>query len=110
MDEPTNHLDLLSKEVLLEALKSYTGTLVFVSHDRYFVDNLAERVIHIDQQVATSHLGNYEYFLGQMDNQGDNTHSSLRVESNQSTQEDSKIKVAGKEQYQQSKEEKTLLK
>jgi ATP-binding cassette subfamily F protein 3 len=63
MDEPTNHLDLNSKEVLLEALRSFGGTVVFVSHDRYFIDHLATRVVEVEGGAITSYLGDYEYYL-----------------------------------------------
>jgi ATP-binding cassette subfamily F protein 3 len=63
LDEPTNHLDLDSKEVLLEALADYGGTLLFVSHDRYFVDRLAEKVIDVGGGQALLYPGGYEDFL-----------------------------------------------
>ena len=63
MDEPTNHLDLFSKDVLLEALRSFTGTVVFVSHDRHFVDGLANRVVEVEEGRLTSYQGDYEYYL-----------------------------------------------
>jgi len=63
LDEPTNHLDLESKEVLLEALADYAGTLVFVSHDRYFVDRLADKVIEVGGGGALVYPGGYEDFL-----------------------------------------------
>jgi len=69
MDEPTNHLDLFSKEVLLEALRSFPGTLVFVSHDRHFIDGLATRVVEVEGGVLTSYLGDYEYFLAKKSGQ-----------------------------------------
>ncbi len=59
LDEPTNHLDLLTKEALLEALQNYTGTIVFVSHDRYFVDQLANRILYVHHQQAVIEEGNY---------------------------------------------------
>jgi len=80
LDEPTNHLDLASKEVLLNALKGYSGTMVFVSHDRYFVDALATRVVEVADSRATVYLGNYEDFLRAKAGEGDASHSSLRVE------------------------------
>ena len=80
LDEPTNHLDLKSKEVLLEALQGYSGTLVFVSHDRYFVDALATRVIEVGGGKAQSWFGNYEEFLRQKAALGDASHSAERVE------------------------------
>ncbi|MEX1128704.1 MAG: ATP-binding cassette domain-containing protein [Vicinamibacterales bacterium] len=63
LDEPTNHLDLESKDVLLEALEDFGGTLVFVSHDRYFVDKLATKVIEVGGGQVLMYPGNYEEFL-----------------------------------------------
>jgi ATP-binding cassette subfamily F protein 3 len=63
LDEPTNHLDLDSKEVLLDALDDYGGTLVFVSHDRYFVDKLATKIIEVGGGEAPLYPGGYEDFL-----------------------------------------------
>jgi ATP-binding cassette, subfamily F, member 3 len=63
LDEPTNHLDLDSKDVLLDALEDFGGTLIFVSHDRYFVDKLATKVIEIGHGDAVVYPGNYEEFL-----------------------------------------------
>jgi ATP-binding cassette subfamily F protein 3 len=63
LDEPTNHLDMRAKDVLLEALKEYTGTVVFVSHDRYFIDNLAARVFEIQDGHVHVFPGNYEDYL-----------------------------------------------
>jgi ATP-binding cassette subfamily F protein 3 len=63
MDEPTNHLDLFSKEVLLDAMKGFDGTVVFVSHDRYFVNGLATRIVEVENGGLESFYGNYEYYL-----------------------------------------------
>jgi ATP-binding cassette subfamily F protein 3 len=63
LDEPTNHLDMRAKDVLLEALASYTGTVVFVSHDRYFIDNLATRIFEIEHGHVHVYPGNYEDYL-----------------------------------------------
>jgi ATP-binding cassette subfamily F protein 3 len=63
LDEPTNHLDLDSKDVLLEALEDFGGTLVFVSHDRYFVDKLATKIVEIGRGDAVVYPGTYEEFL-----------------------------------------------
>jgi ATP-binding cassette subfamily F protein 3 len=63
LDEPTNHLDLRAKDVLLEALMEYTGSVVFVSHDRYFIDKLATRVFEIGEGKVEVYPGNYEDYL-----------------------------------------------
>jgi ATP-binding cassette subfamily F protein 3 len=63
LDEPTNHLDMRAKDVLLESLSKYTGTVVFVSHDRYFIDNLATRIFEIEDGHVHIYPGNYEDYL-----------------------------------------------
>lgn len=63
LDEPTNHLDIQSREVLLDALSKFTGTVVIVSHDRHFLRELANRVFEIDQNEMRIYEGNYEYYL-----------------------------------------------
>ncbi|HEV2056188.1 MAG TPA: ABC-F family ATP-binding cassette domain-containing protein [Methylomirabilota bacterium] len=63
MDEPTNHLDLASKEVLEGALAAFTGTIVFISHDRYFINRIATQVVEVDRGRLTTHLGNYDDYL-----------------------------------------------
>ena len=63
LDEPTNHLDMVSKEVLEEALNAYTGTVLYVSHDRYFINRTASRILHLDGYNVTSYHGDYDYFL-----------------------------------------------
>jgi ATP-binding cassette subfamily F protein 3 len=63
LDEPTNHLDIRSKDILMDSLRDYEGTLVFVSHDRYFLDGLATKVLEVGNQTAISYLGNYEDYV-----------------------------------------------
>jgi len=63
LDEPTNHLDMRAKDVLLESLSKYTGTVVFVSHDRYFIDKLATRIFEIEDGHVHDYAGNYEDYL-----------------------------------------------
>ena len=65
LDEPTNHIDIDTKEMLEEALSEYQGTLFFVSHDRYFINKLAEKVINIEDESFHQYLGNYDYFKEQ---------------------------------------------
>ncbi|HAK45090.1 MAG TPA: ABC transporter ATP-binding protein [Spirochaeta sp.] len=71
LDEPTNHLDLQSKQVLLKALKSYEGTLVFVSHDRYFIERLATKVIEIEDGKHRLFPGDYSYYLWRKEQEAD---------------------------------------
>ena len=73
LDEPTNHLDLDSKDVLLEALEDYGGTLIFVSHDRYFVEKLATRIIEVGHGEAIVYPGTYSEFLWSKEHQGEVT-------------------------------------
>jgi len=63
LDEPTNHLDLASKEVLETALAGFTGTLVFISHDRYFINRIATQVVEVDRGRLTTHVGDYDDYL-----------------------------------------------
>ena len=63
LDEPTNHLDMRAKDVLLEALAAFSGTVIFVSHDRYFIDGLATRVLEVENGVVTMYEGNYEDYM-----------------------------------------------
>lgn len=63
LDEPTNHLDIYTKETLEEALKDYNGTLLFVSHDRYFINKLANKILYINDNRIIEYNGNYNYFI-----------------------------------------------
>lgn len=63
LDEPTNHLDITSKQVLEEALEDYEGTILFVSHDRYFINKIANKVFDITEEGYSLYLGNYDYYL-----------------------------------------------
>ena len=63
MDEPTNHLDVESKEVLEETLRGYSGTVLYVSHDRYFINNTADKLVSLAPNQAATYLGNYDYYL-----------------------------------------------
>ncbi len=63
LDEPTNHLDIASKEILEDALNSYTGTVLYVSHDRYFINRTASRILELSGNVLTNYLGNYDYYM-----------------------------------------------
>ena len=78
MDEPTNHLDIHSKDILLDALKKYQGTLIFVSHDRYFIEQLAEKVLELSDDGPVLFQGDYAYYLWKKEQQesGEETESA----------------------------------
>ena len=63
LDEPTNHLDIISKEVLEKALNNYTGTILYVSHDRYFINRTATRILDLTNQKLVNYIGNFDYYL-----------------------------------------------
>ena len=63
LDEPTNHLDIASKEILESALNRYEGTVLFVSHDRYFINRTATRILNLTEQKIVNYIGNYDYYL-----------------------------------------------
>ncbi|MGN0372835.1 MAG: ABC-F family ATP-binding cassette domain-containing protein, partial [Enterocloster sp.] len=63
LDEPTNHLDITSKEILESALRRYTGTILYVSHDRYFINRTATRILDLTHQTFINYIGNYDYYL-----------------------------------------------
>jgi ATP-binding cassette subfamily F protein 3 len=84
LDEPTNHLDMRAKDVLLEALAAFSGTVVFVSHDRYFIDRLATRVLEVEAGTVITYEGNYEDYLRRKEalaaGASNNPRSAYRVE------------------------------
>ncbi len=67
LDEPTNHLDIASKEILEKALNEYTGTVLYVSHDRYFINQTATRILDLVNQSLVNYIGNYDYYLEKKD-------------------------------------------
>ena len=67
LDEPTNHLDIDSKEMLEQALSGFEGTIIFVSHDRYFIDQLANKVFDLDTSGGSLYLGDYQYYVEKLE-------------------------------------------
>lgn len=67
LDEPTNHLDITSKEILEDAINNYTGTVLYVSHDRYFINKTATRILDLTQKTLLNYIGNYDYYLEKKD-------------------------------------------
>ena len=80
LDEPTNHLDLRAKDVLLDAIRNFTGTVLFVSHDRYFIDGLATRVFEVEDKRVHIYPGNYEDYLWRKQGGPEKVISSLTQE------------------------------
>lgn len=105
LDEPTNHLDIVSKEILENALNSYTGTVLYVSHDRYFINATATRIIELTNQNIVNYIGNYDYYLEKRDILTTKTSPATTDSSSADTAvKDSKIS------WQQSREEQNRLK
>ena len=94
LDEPTNHLDLESKDVLLEALEDYGGTLIFVSHDRYFVEKLATKIIEVGKGQAISYPGTYNDFLWHKEHEATVPEHSLTTKSPESTPKKRRSKLS----------------
>ena len=72
LDEPTNHLDITSKEILEDAINSYSGTILYVSHDRYFINRTASRILELSSKDMINYLGNYDYYLEKKSQQTSN--------------------------------------
>ena len=103
LDEPTNHLDLESKEVLENALIDYPGTILFVSHDRYFINRIATKVFELSADGITKYLGDYDYYVEKKTEMAE-----LLALKEKQTADEKKEKQNGKNQYQLSKKQKKL--
>lgn len=113
LDEPTNHLDILSKEILEDALNAYTGTVLYVSHDRYFINKTATRILDLDHAVLTNYLGNYEYYLEKKEAQvsvPSDSHSAPAIQSSQTPDTKQNWKAQKEQQAAQRKRENELRK
>ncbi|MEO2077137.1 MAG: ABC-F family ATP-binding cassette domain-containing protein [Bacillus sp. (in: firmicutes)] len=104
LDEPTNHLDLDSKEVLENALIDYPGTILFVSHDRYFINRIATKVLELSRHGSTEYLGDYDYYLEKKLEQEELAALALAESAKKAAQAD----ALEKNSYQQDKESKKL--
>lgn len=105
LDEPTNHLDIVSKEILENALNSYTGTILYVSHDRYFINATATRIIELTNRNIVNYIGNYDYYLEKRDILTAKASPDAQLSSSDNTtKKDSKLS------WQQSREEQNKLK
>lgn len=105
MDEPTNHLDIEAKEVLEEALKDFDGTLLFVSHDRYFINQLANKIVSVRDGHAKIYNGNYSYYL---DEKAKQNAAAESIEETTPVKEVSEQKLSYQEQKQRNSQKRKL--
>ena len=108
LDEPTNHLDILSKEILEQALNRYTGTVFYVSHDRYFINQTATRILELTGNTLVNYIGNYDYYLEKKDELTKIYVPSVTEEETASLPSSS-AETAGKLTWQQQKEEQARI-
>ena len=104
LDEPTNHLDMSTNELFQKALMEYSGTVLIVSHDRYFLDNLVERVIEIRNGKIYEYLGNYSYYYEKRQMQLENNHNDLPI-----SDEDKSLSYKSRDQKRIEAEERNRL-
>lgn len=105
LDEPTNHLDIVSKEILENALVNYTGTVLYVSHDRYFINTTATRILELTNQSVLNYVGNYDYYIEKRDI----LRQAAGFTADTKPAETSDFKASSKADWQQSKEEQAQL-
>ncbi len=106
LDEPTNHLDILSREILETAINHYEGTLLYVSHDRYFINKTAHRILDLSGQCLTNYLGNYDYYLEKRPEASGNTDlKAFPPTASATVPEDATASCSQKEDYKLRKEE-----
>ena len=103
LDEPTNHLDIASKEILEEALNSYTGTVLYVSHDRYFINQTATRIMDLTNQAIVNYIGDYDYYLEKKEEM-----TQIYAPAQEAAPEEEKEISETKLTWQQQKEEQAL--
>lgn len=111
LDEPTNHLDMVSKEILEQALVNYTGTVFFVSHDRYFINQTATRILDLTGQTIVNYIGNYDYYLEKQEELTRVYVTDRRDSSAQPVQTDAPAaqEESGKAGWQEQKKQQALL-
>ena len=100
LDEPTNHLDITSKEILESALNQYEGTVLFVSHDRYFINKTATRIMNLTGRQIINYIGNYDYYLEKKDSL-----EAVYLKQEEETEIVDRQETAGKQDWKQQKEE-----
>ncbi len=108
LDEPTNHLDILSKEILEQALNRYTGTVFYVSHDRYFINQTATRILELTGNTLVNYIGNYDYYLEKKD-ELTKIYVPSAAQEEQASLPSASAETAGKLTWQQQKEEQARI-
>ena len=108
LDEPTNHLDILSKEILEQALNRYTGTVFYVSHDRYFINQTATRILELTGNTLVNYIGKYDYYLEKKD-ELTKIYVPSATEEETASLPSSSAETAGKLTWQQQKEEQARI-
>ena len=108
LDEPTNHLDILSKEILEQALNRYTGTVFYVSHDRYFINQTATRILELTGNTLVNYIGNYDYYLEKKD-ELTKIYVPSATEEETASLPSSSAETAGKLTWQQQKDEQARI-
>ena len=108
LNEPTNHLDILSKEILEQALNRYTGTVFYVSHDRYFINQTATRILELTGNTLVNYIGNYDYYLEKKD-ELTKIYVPSATEEETASLPSSSAETAGKLTWQQQKEEQARI-
>ncbi len=101
LDEPTNHLDIMSKEILEDALNNYEGTVLYVSHDRYFINKTAHRILDLTAHRFVNYIGNYDYYLEKHDTVMAAIAPSSSTSSVTETKEESEVKLDWKAQKEE---------
>lgn len=110
LDEPTNHLDIVSKEILENALNSYTGTILYVSHDRYFINTTATRILELNNKKIINYIGNYDYYIEKREILSEAAGINVSISgSSAPNTNDTSSKAEAKMNWQQSKEEQARL-
>lgn len=109
LDEPTNHLDLVSKEILEAALQSFSGTILFVSHDRYFINKITDQVFDLQPDGVTVYLGNYDYYVEKKMEEAERKRLEEKTETQESTPKQANLSFTEQKRIQSEQRKKERL-
>ena len=110
LDEPTNHLDIVSKEILENALRNYSGTYLYISHDRYFINNTAEKILELKNNGIKEYLGNYDYYIEQKAAEANTQNTTLSETEHKKENENKNDWQKQKQLQSENRKKETLLK